>query len=268
MKRTAFLFTLLTAALTAVTSLQAQPRGGGMGGMGGSMSSVFGPAFGKDQNFSAKANISTKSKSGGPQMDSLPMEFAYSGGKIRMEMNMGEAKGAQLTPSAIAQIKQMGMDKTTYIVREDERKMYIVYPNMSAYVEMPMPNAQDSDKTKEPKIEKTEVGKETVDGHPCVKNKVVVSDPETQKAHEMFLWNATDLKDFPVKIETTEGGVTSTFTYSDVKFEKPADSLFEAPTDAKKYNNMQEMMMEKMGGGAGPGGRGPGGARPTPPTPK
>jgi len=36
----------------------------------------------------------------------------------------------------------------------------------------------------------------------CVKNKVIVTDDKGDK-HESTVWNATDLKNFPVKIETT-----------------------------------------------------------------
>ena len=54
-------------------------------------------------------------------------------------------------------------------------------------------------------METTELGKDTVDGHPCVKNKVIVTDNEGSK-HESTVWNATDLKNFPVKIETDRTG--------------------------------------------------------------
>ena len=36
-------------------------------------------------------------------------------------------------------------------------------------------------------------------GHPCVENKVVVTDAKGA-TNEFTVWNATDLKNFPVKI--------------------------------------------------------------------
>ena len=62
------------------------------------------------------------------------------------------------------------------------------------------------------KVEMTEIGKETVDGHPCVKNKVVVTDKENKK-HESTVWNATDLKNFPIKIQTQEQGGNATMLF-------------------------------------------------------
>jgi len=109
------------------------------------------------------------------------------------------------------------------------------------------------------KVETAELGKETVDSHPCVKNKVTVTDKDGNK-HESTVWNATDLKDFPVKIQTTEGSANTTMLFKNVSLAKPAASLFETPSDYTKYDNMQAMMqqqiMKRMGGGGLPGGIG------------
>ena len=75
------------------------------------------------------------------------------------------------------------------------------------------------------KVETTELGKETVDGHPCVKNKVVVTDKES-KQHESTVWNATDLKNFPVKIETGRERRHFDHAFKNISLTKPdADRL-------------------------------------------
>ena len=57
------------------------------------------------------------------------------------------------------------------------------------------------------------------------------------------MWSATDLKNFPVKVETTEGGNTVTMLFKDVKLEKPDAALnLEPPSDYKKYGDMMTMM--------------------------
>jgi len=61
-----------------------------------------------------------------------------------------------------------------------------------------------------------------------VKNKAVVTDDQGNKT-ESILWNATDLKNFPVKIETTRDGHKSTMLFRDVKLGKPDASQFEPP---------------------------------------
>ena len=96
-----------------------------------------------------------------------------------------------------------------------------------------------------------------MDGHSCVKNKVIVTDKEDKK-HEFTVWNATDLKKFPVKVETIQGGKNVVILYKDVKFEKPADSLFEPPADFKRYESMGAMMQQEMMKRGGAGGFPPG----------
>ena len=104
------------------------------------------------------------------------------------------------------------------------------------------------------KVETTELGKDTVDGHPCVKTKFIVTDDQGNK-HESVVWNATDLKKFPVKIETVQQGQTMTILFKDVILAKPDAGLFEPPSSYTKYDSMQtmmrEQMMKRMGGGMG-----------------
>jgi hypothetical protein len=103
-------------------------------------------------------------------------------------------------------------------------------------------------------MESTELGKESVDGHACVKNKVTVTD-KAGKAHESTVWNATDLKNFPVKITTSEAGAATTMLFKAVKLEKPDPAQFEPPAGFKKYDSlmalMQQEMMSRMGGARG-----------------
>jgi hypothetical protein len=123
----------------------------------------------------------------------------------------------------------------------------MMYPGMSAYVEMPMPDAQAASKAADFKMETTELGPETAAGHPTVKNKVVMTGPDGVK-HEATVWSATDLDKFPVKIEMDENGGKMTMTFKDVKLEKPDAALFNPPSDYKKYDNMMGLMMSRARG--------------------
>ena len=88
----------------------------------------------------------------------------------------------------------------------------------------------------------------------------VVTDKDGNK-HESTVWNETDLKNFPVKIQTVENGDEVTMLFKNVSLAKPAASVFEAPSGYTKYDNMQllmqQQMMKAMGGAGGlPGGAG------------
>jgi len=151
-------------------------------------------------------------------------------------------------------MKGMGMDRMVMISRPDKKVTYTVYPGLQAYVEMPLRDSDAAEAQSDFKVETAELGKETVDGHPCVKNRAVVTDKEGRK-HESLVWNATDLKNFPIRIEQTEQDTTMTMLFKEIELSEPDVSLFDPPTDFKHYESMpalmQQEMMKRMGGGAG-----------------
>jgi hypothetical protein len=242
---------LLVAVLgLGLVSAFAQPGGSPSGpNFGGSMSKLFG------ENKTFSANLEIEAKDGNAGDTTIPGKLAFDDGKSRFEMDMTKMKNSKMPPGAAEQMKAMGMDSMVMISRPDKKTSYMVYPSLKAYAEMPLKEADSAEAISKYKVETTELGKETVDGHPCVKNKVVVTDDKDKK-HESTVWNATDLKKFPVKIETAEGGNKVTMLFKDVKLTKPEASLFDAPTDLKRYSDMmslmQEEMMKRMGGGGLP----------------
>jgi len=252
MKKTFFLATVAALAIQ-LASLRAQP--GAPGGLGGMPSPRFDAAltrlFGDHPGFTATIENQMKSSS----MDmSLSGKLAFLDGKSRFEMDITKAKGAGIPAEAGEQMKAMGMDVMISITRPDKKVTYLVYPGLKAYAETPLTDASSGTPADKFKVEETELGKESVDGHPCVKNKVTLTDAQDRKK-EFVVWNATDLKKFPVKIEQKEGSTEMTSTYKDIKFAKPDAAQFEPPAGFTKYDNMMSMMqqemMKRMGGGAG-----------------
>lgn len=145
-------------------------------------------------------------------------------------------------------MKDMGMDVTLAITRPDLKLNYVIYPHAHGYVGLPINDPTASANPSDFKLETTELGKETVDGHACVKNKAVVTDKQGAK-HEYTLWCATDLKSFPIQITLNDDGTSVVMTFKNLSFDKPAASLFEAPKDCTKYDSIQAMQtsfMQKM----------------------
>ena len=170
-------------------------------------------------------------------------------------MNLAAASGLNIPPGAAAQMKTMGLDQITTISLPEKKLLYLVYPSLQSYVENPLPDA-GTGTNQDFKVATTELGKDTVDGHPCVENKVVVSNGQGA-TNEFTVWNATDLKNFPVKIIHAEKTTEITMSFTDVTLAKPAASAFDLPAGYTRYDNMQTMMqaeiLKKMGGGAGAG---------------
>jgi hypothetical protein len=245
---------ILTGALClGMVSAHAQfgPRPGAMGGAshGVGFSGSTAKLFGDNSAFSAVLEMQTPGGPGGETM-TVPGKLAFDQGKSRFEMDMAQMQGAKVPPEAVAQMKSIGMDKIIVISRPDKKVSYLIYPGLQSYVESPAQDPNADAPASDFKLETTELGKETVDGHPCIKNKAVVTDKEGAK-HEATIWNATDLKKFPVKIEQTEQGSTVTMLFKQVTLSKPEASLFTAPNAFTKYDNvqtmMQQVMMKRMG---------------------
>jgi len=206
----------------------------------------LGKVFGKNAAFSATAHT-TINTAGGKEAQAMEFSFAVLDGKVRTEMDLMKMHRGNMPPDAMGQMKQMGMDRTVHIFLLDKQVAYMIYPSMKAYCEMSTAPMTGQKAGKEPTVEQTEIGTEIIDGHPCVKSKVVVTDEDGTKLVS-YVWRATDLKDFPIQTQmTTEDGSTITTKFQDINQSKPAASLFEPPSDFKRYGSMQELMMGNMG---------------------
>jgi hypothetical protein len=205
--------------------------------------------FGSNQTFSATMEIQLASAASGSPT-TMSGKIFFDQGDMRFEMDMSEMKGGNMPPTAAAQMKSMGLDRMVTISQSGAKIIYVLYPNLQSYTEMPAPDSSATATNEDSKIETTGLGEETVDGHPCVKNKTVVTDAKGVQ-HEFTVWNATDLKNFPIKIETDEQGGTITMSYKDISFSKPESALFNPPTSYTRYDSMQAMiqqtMMKRMG---------------------
>jgi len=192
--------------------------------------------------FSAKAEARVLDKEQN-ELVTTPMTFSKLDDKVRVEVDLSQIKGKSVTPADAARMKELGLDRVVSITRPDKKQMYIIYPGLRSYVSMAL-SKEDAEAATKPRLEATVLGKETLDGHSCVKNKVVVTDPSGQK-REVLVWNATDLKEFPIQIQTTENGTAVVMRYSDVKFARPDAKLFDPPAGFAKFADLQEMMQSR-----------------------
>jgi len=216
--------------------------------------------FGNNQAFTATANISVADAQHSSPIE-MEAAYAFLKGNLRTDLDMTSMKGSQMPPQAMAQMKQMGMDRAVNIYRTDKKVMYLIYPGMKSYTEIIPPQASPTDKTeaKEPKVDITTIGKDTVDGHPCVKCKLTFA-ADDGSTHEVLAWQATDLNNFPIKTEMQAAGSTITTHFTNIKLSAPDASLFDPPSGYTRYGSIQEMMMgslqHMMPPGAGPRGGG------------
>lgn len=254
-----FTLAVLTVFLAAFSTFaQPGPRGG-MGGPGG-LDAGLQKLFGVHKAWTASVETTVNAPQlGGPM--TMPSTMFVLDGNTRTEMDMSKMKSAAMPPGAAEQMKAMGLAEMVSIVRMDKQKLFIVYPGMQSYLEQALPPASSKGEDKF-KVELTGAGKETVGGHPCVKSSFTIIDDAGQQ-QKGTIWKATDLKDFPLRLQLTQQGTEVTMEFSNVKLEKPASAQFDPPPAYKRFESQQAMMQEIMAKRFGAGG-----GFPVPPTPK
>ena len=158
----------------------------------------------------------------------LIMDFAVSEGKVRIEISLAQMQSKDLPPSKVTELKESGMERIISLFRPDKKVTYIVYPGTQSYLSMPLAKEDIDAFEKGLKLEKSPLGKESMDGHDCVKNKVVVSDAKGPIL-QAVTWNAADLKDFPLQIEMKEKINTVRMHFTQLRFTKPDPQQFNVP---------------------------------------
>jgi len=226
---------LVAALIGSGLALAQAPGGRGPVGITGAMTRLFGP----NREFTAKAEVIVRDKTG-REVSGMPMDFSLHGNQIRVELDQTKGTGAAKPPPAIGErLKIIGMARLITIIRPDKNLTVTIFPDQKAYLSAPLPEGEGAT-AKQPKITKTPLGKETLDGHPCVKYKVVITD---DKGHtlEPTTWEATDMKDFPIQIQTTEDDSVSIVHFKQVQFSQPDPKLFEPPAGFTGYSDPQQL---------------------------
>jgi Domain of unknown function (DUF4412) len=207
--------------------------------------------FGSTKAFSSKADVRMLDHAQKESM-STTMNFSLRDGNMRLELDLTQIKSKEMRPEDIASLKQMGMDKMISIIRPDKTNTLMICPSLRAYAEMPMSKEDAADLNKDLHVQKTRLGRETIDGHPCDKNKVIVTD-EKGARHEAIVWNATDLKDFPIKMQINQKDATVVMHYKEIQLTKPDARQFEPPAGYTKHDSMEKLMqvavMKMLSGG-------------------
>jgi hypothetical protein len=203
--------------------------------------------FGQNTGFSATLEFHVTRSSGSEMI--MPGKIAFLDGKSRFDMDLSNMQGGQMPAQTAARMKRMGMGRISTLTLPGTKVSYLIYPDMKAYMENPTQNTSAA--PTDYKTEVTKLGEETIDSHNCVKNKVVVTGPDGP-ANESIVWNASDLNQFPVKIQVASGnGADTVLLFKDIKLDKPDATLFDLPADFTKYDNMMSLMMSRARGATG-----------------
>lgn len=193
--------------------------------------------FGKTA-FTSQAEVSVK----GDQNITMDVEFAVMDGQTCSTIDLGAMRSEMIPAAMMAQMKSAGLDKVRSITRQDSAEIVMVYPNAKSYVAFTPPGAKAADKS-EAKIAVTDLGKETLHGTECTKQKIVITD-EKGATSEVLAW-VNDKKQ-PVQLQAALEGTTVTMVFKKIDDKKPDAALFKAPPAFTKYETPQALMMARM----------------------
>jgi len=200
--------------------------------------------FGDHKAFTARLRVQMTDPQGQETLNA-PMQFALLDGKMRGELDITKMKSKDLPALAASAAKSVGMEKVITLVRPDQQETYLLYPAFQACIVAPL-DAEDVAALKQPaKIRREPLGRETVDGHPCIKNRVTVTEPNGLQ-HEATVWHATDLKEFPLRIQTMDGTDTLVMQFSQIRFERLAAKEFDLPAGTIRYKDAQALSQAVM----------------------
>jgi len=188
--------------------------------------------FGEHNNFSVESEFQMIEPGQREPALTLTLSIAVSAGNMRADTDMTRAKGPALTPDTLRQLKASGEDRVISIMRSAENRLLVIYPNKKTYDQADIPK-DAARATKRPKIEKTPLANLTLDGHPCVKKRVILTD-DSGARQEITVWEAEDLKDFPLQVQLTERGQEMLIHNRNISFGKIDSAQFEVPSGFKK----------------------------------
>lgn len=152
-----------------------------------------------------------------------------------------------------SRVENAGMKGVITISLGDAKKTIMMNTTTKTYSEQSTQERDQAPTMYDPDVvfEKKKVGNETIDGHPCVKyDSVYYRKSKPDEKHKATIWEAKDLKDFPIQMEITVpanpnypgSGGKMVMKYKDVKLGAATASMFEVPTGYKKVNSPQEVI--------------------------
>ena len=190
-----------------------------------------------EQPFSANAVITVTPADEKLKPYTINIAYAWRNGNFRAELDPQKPKDRKPADSGGGSFGR-GLNQISYITSAEQPVMWMVYSALRGFVEKDDPLA---DYRATPRVEKSDLGKDTVDGHPCTKRQVVVT--ATSGASNAFtVWEADDLNGVPVEILFAKDETKIKVMLSDISTNLPDADLFRVPDTMKRYDSQDELM--------------------------
>jgi len=208
------------------------------------LAAALSEVFSDSRAFSAQAILQLP---GDQPNQGIPLGFATLNGKLRWYLNLDQASSSRLDPALSAWLREASLNQVLFILRPETNALVAV-PGLKQWFEFAPPKSPEIQAKAQEKVgflQKTEVGRETVDGHPCVKYRLDL--PKERGAGEQaFVWQATDLKNLPIKFQTALNGETFTLLFRQIKDTPPDAKHFEPPAGYAKVSGPEALLQNAL----------------------
>jgi hypothetical protein len=160
----------------------------------------------------------------------MAMKVYSSGDSVRVERS--GALSTLYVPS-----KRSVYNLTTY--PDHSHQCVVMKPEQAKMLPSPLELLQGSI------LKRSDGGAETIEGHPCKIEDVVVKRPDGSKI-ESRVWEAQDLQGIPVKIESHTGDITLSAFYREILLGTPDAALFTIPEKCTPLEKMGQVVEQKV----------------------
>ncbi len=229
---------ILALASVIGTRSNAQGLPGGNIGFNATVAMLFNdiPAF------SANVESALTNKQDNTRM-TMPMRMLKRDDQFRLEVDLTKIKGSSSIVQSLAAIQNIGMARMASIVSTKNKEMLVMFPELKFYTKVALSEVDVP--TGDYKVAKKAGGKETIDGQPCVRQQVTLTSTDGKKT-EATTWEATALKNFPIRMLFRPEGSSMAMNFGSVELAAPPADSFAAPKDYKAFDNISSLMQEAM----------------------
>ena len=196
------------------------------------VSMVLAKSFERFPSFSARAEVKLSGKAD-PIPSGASGTIECGAGNLRWDVKLRDINSAQLSESARALLKRANGENLMLLTRPRLAANQLVLSGARAYVEEALPKVKLA-------VSRA-VSNESIDGHPCVRERVTVLE-EDGRTLEVMLWKATDLKRLPIQLRFTDAGEVIQVRLNNVRFREISARRFQVPVGLTKHENMEDLM--------------------------
>ena len=154
--------------------------------------------------------------------------------KLRLDFDLAQVKGGLLPEFALESLSRVGLNRVATVLDAEKKTILMLYPLARAYTEMEMPKEEVAAAQRKYTSSRTESGRESIDGHPCVKTVVTFTDDAGQKSEATY-WLTPDFPGLPAQVETRDKQGTLQLRFKWVRPVTTGAKRFAVPTGYQKY---------------------------------